>query len=745
MSDQPAKVVNAVMKGQLKINDFHDTDNSFLNTLYSQMNSNNLIGSGGVGKVYLVGKYVIKEATPCLSNLPQLKPYCNDLKTLVEGNPLVIIPYGKKNRYILPNLLSEGIIGMFFKESEISIHLSGILGTFILVNKGEPSLYFVMERYFPIFQNKLNSMFTHPLHYLYLLFQVSSGLLESQQNFRFTHYDLHLDNVLVDSWPENIEYLEYSLPNSAKIQIPKKYCPFIAKITDYGTSRLETIDALVTPSVYSYPDATFGEFNPSYDIISFVGSTLFHYRTSHIFRPLLHSNLEFYMVLLNFVLWMFNDSNINLRSKELSELQRVSKVIGEKYYKKDSQGNVYFRPISTQGNLVNFTNTKSMTEIVIYLANMMEKLGMTSSENKNVLKLPSSKKYIQYDTITPFTTTLKSPPFPKIGEVTSTNISMDIQPSYINVKTYRVLYSSPPNDFNFIISPKQIESCPYQEHYITAITVNKNTFGYSFSSECCMLDPSNYLRLNNFTGFTINGGFFNIGKDYLPIGPYRDQTSNFNKYPIPEKYKDSYGYIAMRGNELIITRDMNDTSNFEFVFSTGPILIEKGEIVFNPYQEKFACVDPNQLIDPVKVISEKDVSVTISGYFDYSADNGKCTRKYVDSPKTFPNCNKIKAGDLSHSDNPNPRSAICILKNGDYIFLTIEGREERGVGIDLKALSSSIIKNFPNVQTAINLDGGRSSNMAWRTSDNPNNVYISNPNHMYQYPVGNILTFKKKK
>lgn len=86
---------------------------------------------------------------------------------------------------------------------------------------------------------------------------------------------------------------------------------------------------------------------------------------------------------------------------------------------------------------------------------------------------------------------------------------------------------------------------------------------------------------------------------------------------------------------------------------------------------------------------------------------------------------------------------MCTLKSGNIVFITVEGRGSRGVGIDLKELALAIKKAFPNVVNCINLDGGRSSNMAWTSPNNPSKVYIANPNHMYQYPVGNIITFQK--
>lgn len=742
MSNQPARIINALEEGNLSINDFNETNNDFVNSIYLGLSPENLIAVGGVGKVYIVGDYVVKEATPCQSNLPQLLPYCTDVQDLVFGKPITIIPSGDKFRYILPNLLSEATIGMLFKESQISINFSEILASFILVEDDKPSVYFIMPLYRPIYTGSLlDSSLSDPLSYLYLLFQVSSALMASQEKFLFTHYDLHIDNILLDDWPKGVEYLSYPLSNSSRIQIPKDKCPFIAKISDYGLSRLETERALITPSVSDKPDAGYGEFNPSYDIISFIGSSLFDDRTSLKFNSL-KSNPTFYFILMKLVLWIFKDTQIKIPSLNLNDLLKVKDEIGKKYYKQIGKGKIYFRPLPHEQNAVRFANIRSMPEIVDYLAGILLKLKMAdlNVDRSRVLALPSlAATYRKYDSIIPYDKNIPLPKIPKPGEMTFKSVEMDIEPNFINLKTYRLLLADPPNNFNFTIDPKQIEYCPYQEHYLTVIRVKKNTPNYVFTSECCMLDPINYLRLNDFAGFVINGGFFARYTDYLPIGKYKDPVGKFDNNPIPEEYRDVYGFLALTDNQMTITR--NPDLKSDYLFSSGPVLIENGEIVFDPNQERFACVSEDTTLE---VIGKTEDTISVSGYFDYSLKGNQCRGDYVEDPRTYPRCDKIKPGELSHADNPNPRTAACILENGDYLFLTVEGRGERGIGLDLPSLSSIIKRMYPNVKSAINLDGGRSTNMAWRVPKNPNKVYISNPKHMYQYPVGNLLTFKKK-
>ena len=74
------------------------------------------------------------------------------------------------------------------------------------------------------------------------------------------------------------------------------------------------------------------------------------------------------------------------------------------------------------------------------------------------------------------------------------------------------------------------------------------------------------------------------------------------------------------------------------------------------------------------------------------------------------------------------------------MFITVEGRAKRGYGYDLYSLAQVILNSIPDVLDVINLDGGRSSNMAWRTETELDKVYFSNTERIYPYPNGNIIS-----
>ena len=701
---------------KLNLSDFSNIDKALTKRILSSLKPKNLIGEGAVGKVYLIDKkFVVKEVVPCVADPnSKLYQYCSDILKIKDQIPS-IPGGGGKTRYILPNLLSEILIGMIQGEM---ISFTRTLGSILSESKNQVKVYIVMEYNQPLVKDKEINLDMSTKDFLAFLFQISHGLYISQQKYKFTHYDLHIENILWKKWDKG--EIRYSLPNfdlSLSVNTPVVY-----KISDFGLARLETDTTLITPAVDKFPQKTYGEFSPSYDIISFLGAICISNKYRIFFEPLFESDPDLHRFMFMFLLWVLNEKEIQLES----DLSATRDKIGNKYYTSiTTKENFFtFRP-KTDGDFIKYSKAKSMVNIVNFLARILiaKKYGNLSNQPSMTPKL---EKIDTFDKVVLF-----QPEVPK-GKY----IEVQIDDS-ISLRSYNILTKNTPKSYNFTLSDKQVEYCPFQENYITAVFV-KNTKDYRFSFECCKLDVANYLVDHNRPGFVINGGFFDIKGDYLPIGSYKDKYFKTRKHKIPKEYQDVFGHVLLVNNKLSISRKVTD----EKVLSTGPILIEGGEIVFNPDENRFTCNDSNHAEN--LVVKERANDITISGYYEYSSKDNVCQRQYVEDEQTYPRCDKIQPGELSHADNPNPRSALCILNDGTYVFLAVEGRGNRGIGMDLNTLSSVIKNSFPNVVSAINLDGGRSSTLAWRTSSNPKTIYISNPDRNYVYPVGNILTCLKK-
>ena len=744
---QVNNIIKKLDRGELTLKDFSKkTDISLENA--------ELIGSGAVGKVYLLGdKLVVKEVLPCNAPIESaLYRYCENVLDLPEKIPF--IPGGNgKIRYSLPNLLSEITVGMVLGRMKESVNFTRTLNSEI---KDRRQIYILMDAEKQVVNNlvlspelKINQ--NNPKTFIYMLFQISHAIMTAQEKHKMTHYDLHIENILWNDWSDDKSkdkrYISYPLPNrSERVVIPKSYCPFILKISDFALSRLETKNALVTPLIENFPEKTYGEFNPSYDIMSLIGTILIDNKYRVAFDELFN-NLDIYKFMLIFSLWVLNDKEIKLnRNANRFELDRIRDQIGNKYYTSIGtiENKFNFRP-KKEGDFVKYGNAKSMIEVVNFLGRVLEAKNyaiFSDAKSDKVLYLERLAKYKKYDSVNLFIPEIKLRKTPDIEKTLGNYVEMRID-EYMMARSYHVLTNLPPKEYNFTVDQKQLDNCPIQEHYMAVIFVDKNFYEkYKFSFDCCKLDPGNYMMRNNKVGFSMNGGFFAVKDDFLPIGKYKDNYNTIDKYPIPEKYKSVYRYIVLENNRLKIKKRWNKKDN---VFSTGPVLIENGKIVFDPEDVKFSCTDEKNSWG--NVISVSEDTITTSGHYKYSTieDNGfSCVKEFVPEVKEYPRCDRIQPGELSHADNPNPRSCLAILKNGDYMFVTVEGRGNRGVGFDLYTLSKSLLKSFPNIETLVNLDGGRSSVMAWRTEKEKDKIYISNPDRLYAYPVGNILSLLEK-
>jgi exopolysaccharide biosynthesis protein len=106
------------------------------------------------------------------------------------------------------------------------------------------------------------------------------------------------------------------------------------------------------------------------------------------------------------------------------------------------------------------------------------------------------------------------------------------------------------------------------------------------------------------------------------------------------------------------------------------------------------------------------------------------------------NADRIGPSELYHASNPNPRSALLIDRDNNIKFVYVEGRDNRGDGMDLAQLAQLCIDC--GAVKAINLDGGRSSQFMWKK---PGETYIYEATPGYEaqaYPVGTVISFIKK-
>ena len=722
-------ILNNLANNTLTFSDY-DRRDDYTNLIISQMDESHLISKGAVGQIFLINDtIVVKQVKPCDSktNSP-LQRYCVDVNQLYHTDITGIPGGNNKYRYILPNLLSEITIGLIL--GDLDIAFANTISSMILkeyneqTKKEDLSIYIIMDKLNPLVINKQLTINLNKVQFLCMLFQVSQGLLAAQQEYKLTHYDLHIENLLYSHYPNNKDYISYPLPNqNMKMMLMKKYCPYIFKIADFALARIETDKSILAPTVDDYPMRTYGEFNHSYDFACLLGSILIDTKHYSVFKQLFN-DITLYKFVLSLTLWYYKEP-INIDHYNNIELEKIRNYIADKYYKSFGKIKKYsFRP-KQEEDFIPYMNTQSMVDVVNYIA---KKLITTKyvkvHENKgNVIIVKDLKNYHLYDSIQLYNTLYKP---------------MTIN-QFITIYKTKFIIKSAPKEYNYTIEPQQAKNCPYQTQIITVVKIDQGYEQYNeFYYDCCKLDVPNYIVQNKKVGFAVNGGFFSLKKDYLPIGPYKDQYNLIDKYEIPSKYKDLYAYIILKNNILTISKTLDLTNQ---VCSSGPLLIENGKIIININQYKFKCTDKKHAGD--LFVSQTEDKITVSGHYKYIEQDNHCKVKKVTKKQTLTRCDKIEPGDLSHGSNPNPRTVFCTTTDG-YLFLVFDGRALVGDGVDLYETAQIIKEKFPNVINAINLDGGRSSVVAWRSINEQNIVYNNSNFRNYYYPAGYLIGLKSK-
>jgi exopolysaccharide biosynthesis protein len=189
-----------------------------------------------------------------------------------------------------------------------------------------------------------------------------------------------------------------------------------------------------------------------------------------------------------------------------------------------------------------------------------------------------------------------------------------------------------------------------------------------------------------------------IADNFTPVGYFRSPNYS-SQTPFPPNYGQFYGILGVNNEgKLAIDPDLNNFTMFDSALSCGPVLVY-GDRVLDDND-----IESNELLQWPKVSNVK-----------------------------------VKPGELAHVANPNPRTAIGILRDGNVRIVYIEGRGERGAGVDCSQLAQ-ICKALGMVK-AINLDGGRSSQLVWRAPGS-NEISIGS-SHTDGYPVGSIISFCK--
>ena len=678
------------------------------------------IGQGGLGSVYDIGDYVLKISKHCKIINPN--SHVVQLCEMAENGDIIFrIPSTFLHKEIIfcPNYISEPLIGSILEGfKNYTPSFMRLYGYVYDRDSLEKKTYQIMEKL------TLTS-FPTQTSFFYMMFQILFALNAGQQLARFTHWDLWEDNVMMRKKnPQRIQ--KYQLGNGKFLY---SRCNMDAVIIDYGHSRCETDNYIITPRAILGPNVVrdvvdYYCFNPYPDVFSII------YRFLGISKELGLGNEIFdeLMILLKFFFNLSPDYSTEIFIKNIQE-NILTTSRGWRAWPEKLTINMLPQRALNVANFIaeHFTSTNA--------SDYKELESIFSDENQifissnNILLeggdefyLPEKNMDTSFYQYTDMTQEISRLPYYELAPLPFE----DIRP----FKPYNL--TVPKNTTHY-----------KKQHTTVAIMSqpSKNGGKGRFRSDCCRMDVRIFFQTNLINeGIAINSSFFmneKLKNDYTPIGLYKSQNFLINN-PLPKRYENWYRCIVIQNGELNIVSTEEATQNIDSytdITTCGPILIENGEIIMTERELKSAHLDMSnkkyykdlQCRNPVNAEEEHE-KILLDG---------------------VPNCNKIKPGELGHASNINPRSAIALDNVGNVYFICVEGRETRGgnTGYDLADLSLFIRdKIFNDVRlaegfkiiTALNMDGGTSSVMTHKMNDI---IEISKIEQMNAFPVGSILSY----
>lgn len=695
-------------------------------------------------------KYVVKTMILCPDDIDTESVFkrqlCNESRM---GDVIFRVPNSYENKQILltPNYFSESLIAMLLSSPKVALHTPSFPKIYgFQYDEEDPNkkIYTVMEPLQPIIP-----LLQEEADLLYFSFQAAAGLNTMQKLGRGTHYDFHSGNCLSRPKDDGIVRV-YELNNGNYLYTQFEYDMVII---DFGMSRMETKEEIIIPKISfpapelckdvtmkqlqshaknngvqgyqnmtkeqlcahfnirlhgdkNLPDAfNFYDFNPYYDLFTII---------------------YFVMYLNNKIPLAGSDRLSIMRDKLMSTLLGIKNdtdTINQHIL--DLQVN-YWRPDpSTFGDKGSGLSPMDPENFMSAVAAIIDKI--TRNNNPDIDSFnPHLLSQVLYNQ--------KLLVLNKLIDIKGPTIkSVIIHPLIPKEKAMSTIYyqtklrDSANMDYIKIYTQQEIISNGSQYIHVAVIDQKGISNGYKFRLDCCRVNIRDYFRTDKIeSGVAINAGFFQLRTDFSPVGYYRTPDM-LSKKPVPEMYRNYYGMVGVHKNGMLgFMRSVSegDAAILTQVVTVGPVLVWEGNIIMTPDVmnevddniAKFHCTQPPANTNPN------------DNYF--TAINGV----------NVPNCNKISPGELSHASQPNPRSAIAMDKDNNVYFIYIEGRRQRGVGVSMAELAT-VCKNLDAVY-AINLDGGGSSQLVWRT---PGDTVIgqTNPDHDFEYPVGNIISFVK--
>ena len=671
----------------------------------------NRIGApSAFGRLFSVpGKnYVLKIVNNCPNPMPAQPPaLIASLCALARaGDAIFRLPNTADKKMVVwaPNYLVEGIIGILL--SRMKKYTPGFMRVYGMQYNPVPPekpLYVLAESL-----TMLGDHIHNTTSYLYAMFQAAQAINTAQMLARYTHHDLHANNIMARPLGRRRTRI-YELGDGRYMYTR---FDFDMVVIDYGLNRMETKDSMLVGRAKfqygGYPDILdFGAFNPYIDLFE-----LIHFTATN-----LNDSMPNFAAADKKVA---GESALTLLLDMVGEPQNV---IGQTVSQHLMSLGSPWRPAPERlamqysiGGRVVFSHCRTPQQFMVALARSIETRIPAHPAQLNAQTI---HQYLNANYFMVLDRLIKPNASGKVYTLPSPKSRMETR--YLD---YRVTPQFNGSAFNVgTLDPNAVAALggirtEYEPFNVTRATYPDGTqipakqiwihvaeinvaqgkeFGYKFNFECCRIDLRTYMQASSKNGcVAINAAFFRILDDYTPIGYFKspDYISNT---PFPANYIPFYSlvYIDEDGN-LGIDHNLNNHTKYDSVLSVGPLLVRGGQLVMTD-----------------QVIRDNALLRSVAGQ-------------------------PISPGELAHAANPNPRSALGITNDGRVLIVHVEGRGQQGAGVDCAQLAQ--ICSRLGAVDAVNLDGGRSSQLTWRA---PGSNVVSVSNHTNAYPVGNIISFCK--
>ena len=754
------------------------------------------LGNGAGVPASLQGK-ILKESPMCpggaLPASPLLAQLCQMART---GDLIFRFPNTETGKMIVlaPNYILEGLCGVLLSRLDPYTSAFMQVDSFQYDNGPTKAVFTVQEPLIsidnvvgtiPVPPGNPSPVGLHPeLDFAFVAFQIAQGLASAQMASRFTHYDLHTGNVMARRCTHGAGGLSpcgtsiYEIGNGQYLYARR---PADAVIIDYGHIRMETQDSVLQPNMWFFARGTYNreimdwyEFNPYYDLFSFLYTqdnksrqrgvpggfpmwmppmgTVENARQRELFKQLWRAFLntaqqvgedQFMNNIINHIRggpgnhWRPIPENLSMKWTDPDTNFTFSRASTPQEFMAKVAGIIksLLPPfVGSPTNPVDINNYLNNNEY--YVSTQITKLNIVGSPTK-VYKLPRDvmrQEFYNYKTDNEPIEVLPG----IVGNIATiaTERWTNAMPVVGGTVRAAVTRCAPGVGWETWNKTGVTGILPANQ-LITVATIDVARGlreGYKFRLDCCRLDLRAYFQDVDVisSGIGINAAFFKIqrpGHSYLPVGDFR--TPGFSSdISVPAAYLEWYGVVAVQDNGKLVIVNPTQAGAYRQILTVGPVLVgfdSVAGVVRNmvgsglPYGEAGTWPRRINLRNP----------------------RFQCT---IGGGGGMNNCNTISPGEFSHASNPNPRSALGIKEDGTTVLVTVQGRGVNAAGMDLEQLAQLMVGL--GCHWAINLDGGRSSRMAWR---NPGEALVRLTSGAQEgmgsaeaYPVGSVLAFTKE-